>query len=352
MAVFRNNDHDTTTLIQRTPLALLGLALLSTGVADEVILHNGDRLSGDVIRQADGQLRLRTDYAGEINIDWEQVREVRLDEPVPVLLDNEEVIDVAAVTREPEQLQLSRPGASAPMTLPPERVRIIEPAAWETGAGYRLGGIINLALQERTGNSESSEIDLDFELHYRRRWHEWQTTGQLEYDRTRDVKTTERWSLRNKYTHRFAQSPWYGAAWLRFSHDRFADLRLRSLIGPALGYQFEAGDNTRLSAEIGPIYLREDFYEQPDKDFWGPGLFIDYEQDLIADRLQFYLNGMGFSAVSEQGKDLWVSWAGLRVPLVGGFIGSLEYQIDYDNEPAQATKTTDETLRLKLGYQW
>ena len=333
-------------------LALVGLALLAPATADEVILSNGDRLTGEVVRQDGGRLRLRTDYAGEISIDWEQVREVRLAEPSPVLLDNDEVIDIAAVTRDQEQLHLSRPGVSEPMTLAPERVQIIEPEPWETGAGHRLSGIVNLGLQDRTGNSESTEMDLDFELNYRRRWQEWQTTGQLEYNQTRSVKTTENWSLRNKYTRRFPHSPWYGAAWLRFNHDRFADLRLRSLVGPALGYQFEADDETRLSAEIGPLYVHEHFYDQPDAAVWGPALFVDYEQVLIAERLQFYLNGMGFSTLGGQSQDLWTSWAGLRVPLVGGFVGSLEYQIDYDSTPAEATKTTDKALRLKLGYQW
>lgn len=40
------------------------------------------------------------------------------------------------------------------------------------------------------------------------------------------------------------------------------------------------------------------------------------------------------------------------MPLFGGFVGSLEYEIDYDGQPAAGTKTTDKTLRLKIGYQW
>ncbi len=346
------DDHRGISLIPLSPLTIIGLSLLNPAAADEVIMRNGDRLSGDVVRQHDGQLRLQTEYAGEVSIDWEQVREVRLDEPTPMLLDNDEVIAVAGLTRDPDQLQVSQPGANEPMSLPPERVQIIEPESWEMGDGYRLNGIVNLGIQDESGNSESTELDLDFELSYRRRWHEWETYGQLEYDTTRGVKTTENWSLLNKYTRRFPRSPWYGAAWLRFKHDRFADLDLRSLVGPAIGYLFDTSDKIRLSAEFGPIYLREDFYDQQDTNLWGPGLFIDYEQDLVADRLQFYLRGMGFSAISGESKDLWVSWTGLRVPLVGGFIGSVEYEIDYDSAPAQATKTTDETLRLKVGYQW
>jgi len=349
---FLLQDNHRPSLISLPPVALLSVSLMGVATSDEVIMQNGDRLSGDVVRQDNGQLQLETEYAGTISIDWEQVHAVNLDEPVPVLLDDEAVIDVARVIRDQDQLQLITPPPSEPMSLPPERVEIVEPEPWEIGDGYRLNGQINLGLQDETGNSESNEIDLDFNLNYRRRRQEWETYGALEYITTRGVKTTENWTLLNKYTRRFRQSPWYGAAWLRFKHDRFADLRLRYLVGPSLGYQFDTRDDIRLSAEIGPVYLHQDFYDYQDSDFWGPGLFIDYEQDLMADRLQFYFSGMGFSAISSQSKDLSVSRSGLRLPLIGGFVGTIEYEIDYDSDPAQATKTTDKTLRFKLGYQW
>lgn len=218
-------------------------------------MRNGDRLSGDVVRQDNGQLQLETDYAGTLLIDWEQVRAVHLDAPVPVLLDDEKVIRVARVVREQDQLQLTIPPPSEPMSLPPERVEILDPEPWEMGDGYDLSGEINLGLKDDTGNSESDEIDLDLNLNYRRRRHEWETYGALEYTTTRGVKTIENWTLLNKYTRHFRRSPWYGAAWLRFKHDRFADLRLRYLVGPSLGYRFDTRDDIRLSAEIGPVYL-------------------------------------------------------------------------------------------------
>jgi putative salt-induced outer membrane protein YdiY len=325
---------------------------MGVATADEVIMRNGDRLSGDVVRQDNGQLQLETGYAGTISIDWQQVRAVYLDDPVPVLLDDEKVIRVARVVREQEQLQLTVPPPAEPIMLPPERVEIVDPEPWEMGDGYRLSGQINLGLENDRGNSDSQELDLDFNLNYRRRRHEWDSYGALAYSTTRDVETTENWTLVNKYTRHYRRRPWYGAARLRLKHDRFADLRLRYLVGPSLGYRFDTRDDIRLSAEIGPGYLHEDFYDQQDTDSWGPGLYLDYEQDLMADQLQLYLTAMGFRALSRQTNDLWVSRAGLRLPLVGGFVGSLEYEIDYDSNPAEDAKTTDTALRFKLGYQW
>ena len=79
---------------------------------------------------------------------------------------------------------------------------------------------------------------------------------------------------------RFPKTPGYGAAWLRFKHDFFADTRLRSIVAPAVGYAFQP-DNGSLNVEIGPTRVGEDFDDQPDQTFWGPGLFVDYTQGLL-----------------------------------------------------------------------
>jgi putative salt-induced outer membrane protein YdiY len=332
--------------------AVLAASLTGPAAADEVIMQNGDRLTGKVVRLEEGELTLETAYAGTLSIDWSLVRECRLDEPAPLLLEDDEVIQVAGISRDGDRLQLRDPTVNESMTIAPDRVEVVNPEPWELGDGHRLNGAINIALQDESGNSDSTELDLDLTLHYRRRWHEFETYGQLENDTTRGEKTTDKWTLLNKYIRRFPRTPWYGAGWLRFKHDRFADVRLRTIVGPALGYRFNTVPSTRLSAEIGPIYIREDFYDETDTDLWGPGLFVDFEQDLLADRLEFYFNGMGFSSVSRDSTELWTSWTGLRMPLVGGLVSSLEYELDYDSTPAGDAKTTDETLRLKIGYQW
>jgi len=52
-------------------MSLMGFA--ASAMADEVILKNGDRLSGTVVTKADDKLVFKTKYAGEIKIDWAEV---------------------------------------------------------------------------------------------------------------------------------------------------------------------------------------------------------------------------------------------------------------------------------------
>ncbi|MGD8208108.1 MAG: DUF481 domain-containing protein [Thiohalocapsa sp.] len=331
--------------------ALAGLLVFAQSAADEVIMNNGDRLTGTVVRTDQGSLRLETDYAGILSIDLSKVRDVRFDEPRMVLLDDETKGSISEFSRTAERISVRRPGSSEPIRVPPGRVRVIEPEPWETGDGGKLSGRVNLAVKSEEGNTDKNEVDFDYRLDYRRRSHRIESSGILEYDTNDGVKNTEKWSMNVKYSRLF-EGPWYAAGWILAGHDRFSDLRLRVGVAPTLGYRFFDSAERNLRSELGPGYITEDFYATEDRQFWGPFWYLDYDQFVWKDQLQFYHTHRAFWAVDDTSKQLWRSWTGLRVPLISGIVGSIEYDIEYDSDPAVEAKTTDTTLRLKLGYQW
>jgi putative salt-induced outer membrane protein YdiY len=111
-------------------------------------------------------------------------------------------------------------------------------------------------------------------------------------------------------------------------------------------------DALNLAVEAGPAALQEDFYGQPDRDSTGGAWFLRYDQLVWQDRLQPYHRQFGYVALDSEDKVLWQSWTGLRVPLADGFTGAVEFEYDYDSNPAVEAKTTDTTVRVKLGYEW
>jgi hypothetical protein len=98
--------------------------------------------------------------------------------------------------------------------------------------------------------------------------------------------------------------------------------------------------------------LQEDVYGQPDQASAGGAGFLRYDQLVWQDRLQPYHRQFGYAALDSEDKVLWQSWTGLRVPLADGFAGAVEFEYDYDSNPAVEAKTTDTTVRVKLGYEW
>ena len=91
----------------------------------------------------------------------------------------------------------------------------------------------------------------------------------------------------------------YYAGSAMFKQDKFADLDLRTMLGPGIGYRFYDSKSLNLKLEIGPYYLKDNFISQPNESFWVAAWFLDY-----------------------------------------------------DSEPALDAETTDQTLKLKLGYKW
>lgn len=70
------------------------------------------------------------------------------------------------------------------------------------------------------------------------------------------------------------------------------------------------------------------------------------------ERLRPYRKQYGVVAADGSSKKLWRSWTGIRVPLVAGFVGSIEREIEDDSKPVVGAETTDTTLPLKLFHRW
>lgn len=338
-------------LVYLPVLILILLNCLSPAFADEVFMTNGDRISGEIVRQTAAAIRLETSYAGTIDIDWDEVSEVILGEFSKVLLDDETVIEIVEISRDGELIVLTQPEPLSPVRVEASRVKAIEPESWELGEGYKFTGAANIATKTEKGNSEKTEFDLDFNFNVKWWKSQWLSYGQLEYDTTREVKSTDNWSLINHYDYTF-HGKWYTSAALLLKRDYFADLKLRTTLAPGLGYRFFSSDGLNLRTEMSITYLVDDYYDQADEKAWGLGWYIDYDQKVWKQRLQLYLRQLGFYALDNSNKNLFRIWAGIRVPLKAGFMGGLEYEMDYDSEPAVAVDTTDKTFRLKLGYRW
>ena len=56
--------------------------IFGEALADEVVLKNGDRLTGEVMALEQDKLIFKTSYAGEIFIAWSEVEKISVNKPV------------------------------------------------------------------------------------------------------------------------------------------------------------------------------------------------------------------------------------------------------------------------------
>jgi small nuclear ribonucleoprotein (snRNP)-like protein len=60
--------------------------LLSTAWADEVVMKNGDRVTGTIIKQDGKTITVKTDNFGVVTAPWDKVASLKSDQPVNVVL--------------------------------------------------------------------------------------------------------------------------------------------------------------------------------------------------------------------------------------------------------------------------
>jgi putative salt-induced outer membrane protein YdiY len=319
--------------------------------ADELIMRDGSRLLGEVVKRENNTLDFKTSYAGVIQIQWDQVAEVKTDKPMELLLQNETIVSGTHITNNADELVVEGESGLAPQTLGQDMVEFINPEPWRKGEGYRLSGIANLAFSRQRGNTDKDELDIDGALTWRRKHDRVRAFGELERDETDGTRTTQKWKLEAAYNY-FVTKQWFWGGFGRLEHDKFADLDLRTSVGPLVGYQWFESKEMNLSTSTGISYVNEDFKNQSDDDYVALPWAIDFDRFIFGDFMQFYHRQVGFWNLESTSNVVWDTWTGLRFPLILGLVASTEIKVEYDSGAAEGADDTDTTYSLKLGYQW
>ncbi len=344
---------------------LAGLLALSLAVfpvldadADELILKDGSRLLGTVISKEDASLKFSTTFAGEITVSWDQVVELRSEEPMKLMLDDDSIFQAKtirnsddAIVVEDAIVEQDTP-VPPPRTLAQEELPLINPEAWRLGEGYKLTGHINFALSKERGNTDKDEIDMDGDLLWRRRDDRFTMFGEWERDRNDNKKSKDKWNLDNAYNY-FLTEQWFTGAYLGFKHDQFANLDLESKIGPLVGYQWFESTKINLSTQAGPIFVDKKWDNGNAREqYVAAGWMINADYYVIDDFMQFYHRQNGLWSLKETDNYTWNTWTGLRFPLILGLVASTEMKTEYDSGAVGDTDELDTTYSLKLGYAW
>lgn len=220
----------------------------------------------------------------------------------------------------------------------------------ETGA-FHSQGRIGISFENTNGNADEEELEISLGLDLRIRDHRLESKGRLEFDTLDGTTTSDKWGLFNRYSLQ-SDNRWDPALWFSFQKDRFANLNLRTFAGPVISYTYSETEALTLRLDAGPIYLHENLIGSPNEEFWGPGLYLTYEQGVLNQRARLYLHSFAYHAVDTGDKRLLHAWAGIRFPAESGLFSSLEYEIEHNSRPPDETVETETTWRIKIGYSW
>ncbi len=249
------------------PLLLLLLPLASSLLADQVVLTNGDTITGSIIKKDGGKLTIKSEFLGEVSMPWSAVRSLKSDESLTVELPGDERV-VGKVTTTGDTLEVATASAvrSAPLAgigalrNPAEQrtwERLQHPGLLELWTGYFDIGLAlargNARTDTLTGNFNASRVTRKDKLTVS--FSEIRGTARIN-NVTSEIASAVRggWSYNRDVTARL-----FVSTLNEYEHDRFQDLDLRFVAGLGLGVNAIKTPNTTLSFIGGGDYSRENF---------------------------------------------------------------------------------------------
>lgn len=271
-------------------VVMIGSMLCSEALADQVSLKNGDRLTGAIIRYDGGNLIVKSEFAGEVKIQWDAVERITSDRPLYVTSkDGRVYIGTVKSAGGIVEVQTSNAGK---VDLAKEIVLLIrseeEHAAYEAALARQSqavwGGSADAGLSAARGNTEALVISFGSQAARTTQSDKLSMYAALLFarDGTSGVSVTTAEAIRGgaRYDRNISDGL-FGFALADLERDRFQQLDLRLVLGGGLGYHAQRTETTRLDLFAGGSYNREKF---------TTGLMRNSAEALVGEELSYRLS--------------------------------------------------------------
>lgn len=254
--------------------SLLVLAVLTTLIClplwgDQVVLKNGDRLTGTVTKSDGKTLVLKTEYMGDVTIQWPAIDMVSSDQPLHIDTQGGKTL-VGKINTSDGNLSVMT-GSGEVQTVPRTEVTALrndqEQAAYEKslhptiGQDWTIGTSVGFALTR--GNSETENLSIGF-TGDRKTNHDEITMYANSVYATNDAPGAVPGVTANvaqggaRYSHDLTNRL-FAFASADFQSDALQALNLRSILGGGLGVHAIKTSQTTLDVLFGANYTRESF---------------------------------------------------------------------------------------------
>ena len=328
---------------------IISFLITDNSLADEVRLKNGDKLTGQIVRMQENNLILKTTYAGEITIIWQEVAGIQTDGSVKIVLTDETTFEGTTEVAEDGKMKLNTDKLETPASFSLADVKAVNPEPVKT---VRINTRLNASVTSERGNTKSDDYYFDGEFEARTKKNRYTVGGELSKEKADDITTSQNWLAYGNYSH-FLNEKWFLYVNTLFEHDEFKDLNLRSTLGAGAGYQFFETPLLNLSISAGLSKVDENFDLAEDNDYSAGQWEIKYDQYFFNKFVQLFHVDTGYISLEDSNDWFVKTRTGLRFPLYKGFAATLQYNYDWDNQPSAAAETEEDTKFIfLLGYEF
>jgi putative salt-induced outer membrane protein YdiY len=255
--------------ITATLISVMTVMCSSVLLADQIVLKNGDRLTGTIIKSDDKSVVIKTEYVGEVTVPLVAVQDMTSIQDLHVKLKNGQTV-VGAVATADGNLEVATKTAGK-VVAPRETVVVIrndaEQMAYENSLNPSLrqnwAGGANVGFALTLGNSQSKNLALAFNAN-RKTLHDKlgiyagtiYATNDAAGAVPRTIANTEQGGIR--YDHDLTPRL-FAFAGADFQADSLQTLDLRSVLGGGLGLHVIKREATTLDLLAGANYTHEKY---------------------------------------------------------------------------------------------
>jgi len=249
-------------------LVVLTLAsALPAAFADQIVMKNGDRVTGSVIKKDAATLTIKTVHFGTVTLPWDQVDSVKADAPLTVVLPNDKSVE-GTIATSGDKIVVTEKGTSetvAPKDIVALRnadeqkvyLRMLRPRWYEL---WLITG--NISIAGAAGNAETRTFTTPITL-VRATRHD-KTTAYFNFIRSAasvDGQSKETASaIRGGWSYNRNLHPKiFVTVFNDFEHDRFQNLDLRTVLGGGLGWHAWKKEKGFVDIVGGGDYNHEQF---------------------------------------------------------------------------------------------
>jgi putative salt-induced outer membrane protein YdiY len=337
-----------TTIVGRrlfSPVCVLLALLCTIGIAraDEVLLTNGDRLTGTIVKMEDGILTLQTTYGGEIKIAWGEVQSLNTIKPITLKVpgkSNGLVSDFLIGGYDFLEVNALSPDNPVPLA----HVKGINIGFIQYRGNFTLGG------NDTSGNTNTTAVNGAARLTLRMDRHRLYLEAKYNYGEADEQVVARNSMAQAKYDYFITKKVFLDVFGL-WEKDTFQNLQFRNTLGAGIGYQFFDTDRTTLSVSTGLGYVNEHFTTVPQTQTASSRWGVRFEHKLLPDRLTVFHRQDGFYDLGHGNGMRINADTGLRVFVYKAFYFNLEYDIRLNTQPAPGRQKLDEAFIFGIGYE-
>uniref|UniRef100_Q01YX4 DUF481 domain-containing protein n=1 Tax=Solibacter usitatus (strain Ellin6076) TaxID=234267 RepID=Q01YX4_SOLUE len=244
--------------------ALIGFPALA---ADQIVLTNGDTITGSIIKKDGARLTIKSEFLGEVSMPWSAVKSIKSDSELSVVLTGGETVR-GKLASSGGQLQVVGTQTTTPLSAVSAVRNDAEQHNYERLQHPHFSelwvGALDFGLALARGNSRTDTLTTaataarvtstdKLSVYFN------QIHGTA---RVNDLTSTIASAVRGgwKYNHNVSARGFL-TGFDDYEHDRFQNLNFRLVAGLGAGYKVVKAERAQMDLDAGVDYLRENFMD-------------------------------------------------------------------------------------------